>query len=332
VECAAIALDCLGPTIDVQGGGADLVFPHHEYSASTAKALSGAASFAAVYMHAGMMRLDGEKMSKSRGNLVLVSALREQGVAPRVLRLALLSEHYSQDRDWSSDLLIRADVRLRTWHAATHRVSGPPARGVLEAVRAALADDLDVPSAFQALDAWCGQSGHDEVSPRLVREIVMTLLGVNLRRDPVPLPDLAQAPTRHRAAPVAPAPSAAAPDPASASPVAAPGPLPAQPLGPFSSAPPQSAQPPRDRVGAVAAGRPEEHEHRVPLWTEEARRAAAPDAPHGSSDLDDLDDFDDDFYLDEDLALSRSLSRFLVEAVLALAILAVGLAVIFLLD
>ena len=101
VECAAIALDRLGPAFDVQGGGSDLLFPHHEMSAAHAEVATGEWPFARAYVHAGMVGLDGEKMSKSRGNLVLVSRLRESGTDPTALRLALLAAHYRADRDWS---------------------------------------------------------------------------------------------------------------------------------------------------------------------------------------------------------------------------------------
>src|SRR5690606_14352636 len=100
IECAVIALDRLGPVIDVQGGGNDLVYPHHECSAAHAEVLTGQAPFARYYVHAGMIGLDGEKMSKSRGNLVFVSRLRGDGVDPMAIRLALMSEHYRSDRSW----------------------------------------------------------------------------------------------------------------------------------------------------------------------------------------------------------------------------------------
>ncbi len=100
VECSAIALDLLGDGFDVQGGGSDLVFPHHEMCASEAQVLTGT-PFAQAYVHAGMVGLDGEKMSKSRGNLVLVSALRNSDVDPMAIRLALLRHHYRSDWEWT---------------------------------------------------------------------------------------------------------------------------------------------------------------------------------------------------------------------------------------
>src|SRR5512142_999251 len=100
IECAVIALAELGDTIDVQGGGNDLLFPHHECSAAHAEVLTGQAPFASHYVHAGMIGLNGEKMSKSRGNLVFVSRLRADRVEAMAVRLALLADHYRIDRQW----------------------------------------------------------------------------------------------------------------------------------------------------------------------------------------------------------------------------------------
>src|SRR5215471_16928994 len=101
IECAVIALDRLGAVVDVQGGGNDLIYPHHECSAAHAEVLTGVVPFARHYVHAGMIGLDGEKMSKSRGNLVLISRLRGDGVDPMAIRLALLAGHYRSDRQWT---------------------------------------------------------------------------------------------------------------------------------------------------------------------------------------------------------------------------------------
>ena len=118
IECATIALDTIGMGFDVQGGGSDLVFPHHEYSAVHAEALTATKPFARAYVHAAMIGLDGEKMSKSRGNLVFVSKLRGEGVDPMAIRLALLSGHYRTDRAWTADLLSAAEA------AAGHLAAG----------------------------------------------------------------------------------------------------------------------------------------------------------------------------------------------------------------
>ena len=124
VECAAIAAEYLGASFDVQAGGTDLAFPHHEMSASHARvALGGggrpaAGLFARSYVHAGMVRLDGEKMSKSRGNLVFVSGLRAAGIDPMAIRLAILAHHYAQDWDWTDEVLGEASDRLERWRHA----------------------------------------------------------------------------------------------------------------------------------------------------------------------------------------------------------------------
>ena len=112
---------------DVQGGGSDLIFPHHEHSAAHAEALTGEQPFAQHYVHAGMIGLDGEKMSKSRGNLVLVSKLRAAGIDPMAIRLALLDGHYRADREWTGGRLPAAEARLARWRAAVARPAGAPA-------------------------------------------------------------------------------------------------------------------------------------------------------------------------------------------------------------
>ncbi|RIJ79079.1 cysteine--1-D-myo-inosityl 2-amino-2-deoxy-alpha-D-glucopyranoside ligase [Nakamurella silvestris] len=158
IECAAIAGNRLGFHIDLQGGGSDLIFPHHECSAAHAEALAAltgvpSGHFAKHYTHAGMIGLDGEKMSKSRGNLVFASKLRYAGVDPMVIRLALLSGHYRSDRFWTDDLLTAAAARLATWRAAFAR-TGADGSGVVQTVRLALASDLDTVAAIDAIDVW----------------------------------------------------------------------------------------------------------------------------------------------------------------------------------
>ena len=180
VECTAIALNRLGDTLDVQGGGSDLVFPHHELSAAEAEVATGAHPFARAYVHAGMVGLDGEKMSKSRGNLVFVSRLLAAGVEPGALRLALLSEHYRADRTWTDATLLGGQERLADWRRATSRGSGPSGTALLAAVRSALHDDLDAPAALAAVDSWCLAEGDDPSGPAAVRAVVDALLGVDL--------------------------------------------------------------------------------------------------------------------------------------------------------
>ena len=156
IECSVIARGELGDGFDVQGGGSDLVFPHHEMSASHAHALHGA--FARTYVHAGMVGLDGEKMSKSLGNLVLVSKLRAAGTDPMAVRLAVLAHHYRGDWSWTSAGLEQAEARLARWREAVALPVAPAADGVLTGVRSRMADDLDAPGALAVVDAWAEQA------------------------------------------------------------------------------------------------------------------------------------------------------------------------------
>jgi L-cysteine:1D-myo-inositol 2-amino-2-deoxy-alpha-D-glucopyranoside ligase len=183
IECTAIALDLLGAAFDVQAGGSDLIFPHHEMCAAQGRVATDQ-PFAQAYLHSGMVGLDGEKMSKSRGNLVFVSALRRSGVDPMAIRLALLDHHYREDWDWSDELLISAQGRLNRWREAARLTAGLNADEVLVQLRAALAQDLDAPSALAAVDAWAGASmaidSDDAEAPALVARACEALLGVTL--------------------------------------------------------------------------------------------------------------------------------------------------------
>ena len=180
VECAAIAVGLLGPAFDVQGGGSDLLFPHHEMSATHAEIATGHWPFALAYVHAGMVGLDGEKMSKSRGNLVFVSRLRAAGVDPGALRLALLSAHYRVDREWTDAALEQGRRRLAAWRTGCLRGRGPDGKALVAEVRRALAEDLDTPSALKLVDRWCEAEGTDDQAPAAVRDVVDALLGVRL--------------------------------------------------------------------------------------------------------------------------------------------------------
>src|SRR4051794_24878791 len=184
VECAAIALNRLGPQIDLNGGGSDLIFPHHECGAAHAEAHTGVHPFARHYVHAGMIGLDGEKMSKSRGNLVFVSKLRSQDVDPNAIRLALLAGHYRTDRAWTADLLATAEARLARWRAAVALPSAPPADALVARRRPPLAGVRGTPAARAAVDAWAGEAlerrGRDAAGPVLARNAVDAILGVAL--------------------------------------------------------------------------------------------------------------------------------------------------------
>jgi L-cysteine:1D-myo-inositol 2-amino-2-deoxy-alpha-D-glucopyranoside ligase len=182
-ECTAIALDRLGPGFDVQAGGSDLIFPHHEMSAAQGR-VAADQPFAQAYLHSGMVGLDGEKMSKSKGNLVFVSRLLASEVDPMAIRLALLAHHYRDDWDWSDELLVSAQSRLRLWREAVRLDAGLNADEVLVQMRGALADDLDAPAALAAVDAWAGASvaidSDDTEAPALVARACDALLGVML--------------------------------------------------------------------------------------------------------------------------------------------------------
>jgi L-cysteine:1D-myo-inositol 2-amino-2-deoxy-alpha-D-glucopyranoside ligase len=153
VECTAMSLDLLGASFDVQGGGSDLIFPHHEMCASEAQVLT-TMPYARAYVHAGMVGYDGEKMSKSKGNLVFVSALRNSDVDPMAIRLALLSHHYRSDWEWTDDQLWASVDLLDRWRRALALGVGAPAGPVVESVLTALAADLDAPAALALVDAW----------------------------------------------------------------------------------------------------------------------------------------------------------------------------------
>ncbi len=154
IECTAIAERHLDGDFDVQGGGSDLVFPHHEMCAGHAQVAVPGTHFAQVYAHAGMVAYDGEKMSKSRGNLVFVSHLRNSDVDPMAIRLTLLRQHYRSDWEWTDELLWDSVDTLATWRRAVSLGAGAPARPVVATVLAALANDLDAPAATAAVDAW----------------------------------------------------------------------------------------------------------------------------------------------------------------------------------
>jgi L-cysteine:1D-myo-inositol 2-amino-2-deoxy-alpha-D-glucopyranoside ligase len=145
IECSALALRELGTTIDLHGGGADLIFPHHECEAAQSEAATGE-PFVRHWMHQAMVHMDGEKMSKSLGNLVFVSVLRKTH-DPRAIRLAVVAHHYRTAWEWDDGIMDRADQRLERW------IEAGEGDAALDEVRAALDDDLDTPRAVAAIDA-----------------------------------------------------------------------------------------------------------------------------------------------------------------------------------
>ncbi|MDO5093594.1 MAG: cysteine--1-D-myo-inosityl 2-amino-2-deoxy-alpha-D-glucopyranoside ligase [Propionibacteriaceae bacterium] len=183
IECTAISLNRLGACFDLQGGGSDLVFPHHEMCAAESAAATGE-PMAKAYVHSGLVGLDGEKMSKSKGNLELVSRLRMKGADPMAIRLALLSQHYRSDWEWTPALLEQATERLARWrHARDLPATLPPEEAVAE-MRRALRNDLDAPLALQVVDRWVAASlaGEDATADGFttIASAVDALLGIEL--------------------------------------------------------------------------------------------------------------------------------------------------------
>jgi L-cysteine:1D-myo-inositol 2-amino-2-deoxy-alpha-D-glucopyranoside ligase len=153
IECTVIAQKYLPAPFTVQGGGSDLIFPHHEMGAGHAYSLAGV-PLAQHYVHAGMVGLDGEKMSKSKGNLVLVSRLRAAGEEPAAIRLAILAHHYRSDWSWTDSGFDRAKEQLAAWRSAVAHAPEASAAGLITDMRSALAADLDAPAALEAVDRW----------------------------------------------------------------------------------------------------------------------------------------------------------------------------------
>ena len=186
IECTAIACEFLDndekdPVIQLQGGGSDLIFPHHFMSAQIVKAALGR-DFAESYIHAGMISLDGEKMSKSKGNLIFVSKLIQEGVDPMVIRWALLSGHYQQDREWSTQLLERAKDEVVLVRSALSRSETADASSLVNNLIKDLADNLNTPKALSEIVDWSLESNKIATSNHsgLVSRAIDSLLGLAL--------------------------------------------------------------------------------------------------------------------------------------------------------
>ena len=184
IECSSIARDHLGGGFEVQGGGSDLVFPHHEMSAAESQVAEPDVRFARAYVHSGMVGLDGEKMSKSKGNLELVSRLRESGTDPMAIRLALLAHHYRSDWEWTTEGLQMAAASLEKLRSAVAAGAGAPSGPVLDTVLTCLATDLDAPGALIALDSWATATLAGDTSEpgagAVVRDLADAALGLYL--------------------------------------------------------------------------------------------------------------------------------------------------------
>lgn len=181
IECTAIAQEYAGLPLHVQGGGNDLIFPHHEMGAAHAAAWLDT-PLAQSYMHTGMVGYEGEKMSKSLGNLVLVSRLREQGVDPMAIRLSILDHHYRSDWMFDDASLASAVERLEQWKRAATCGNHMIAKDVVRELRVSLADDLDTPTALSLIDDWAharDQNASASESEAVVNAID-ALLGIKL--------------------------------------------------------------------------------------------------------------------------------------------------------
>ena len=186
VECTAIACNHLDnsnsdPIIDLQGGGSDLLFPHHYMSSKIVEAAYGR-EFSSLYIHAGMIGLDGEKMSKSKGNLVFVSKLLENDVDPMIIRWALLTGHYQSDRQWSDDLLKKAESDVELMRTALSRTEVADTDQLLKDLISDLSNNLDTPTALNRLVLWAKKSQKDAAYNQSgqVSRAIDSLLGLAL--------------------------------------------------------------------------------------------------------------------------------------------------------
>lgn len=171
IECSALALRDLGTTIDLHGGGSDLIFPHHECERAQSEAATGEI-FVKHWMHVAMVFKDGEKMSKSLGNLVFVDQLRTLW-DPRSIRIAIIEHHYRKEWEWDETLMPRSSARLAQWVASV----GGTQSDLLDSVRACLDNDLDTPSALALIDAAAAAGVDVSASAALLGVELLTPVG-----------------------------------------------------------------------------------------------------------------------------------------------------------
>ena len=186
VECTAIACHYLDgnkndPIVSMQGGGSDLIFPHHFMSAQIIQAAYGR-KFSESFVHAAMIFLDGEKMSKSKGNLVFVSKLLESGADPMILRWALLRGHYQQDRAWSMELLDKSIMEVNLVRSALAQSEVAETNDVIDSLIHDISNNLDTPSALDRLTSWAksSQSNPSVNQSGLMARAIDSLLGLAL--------------------------------------------------------------------------------------------------------------------------------------------------------
>lgn len=187
IECCAIALRYLQPDpredylIDIQGGGNDLIFPHHEMSAAQARISTGK-NFARMYVHTGMIGLNGEKMSKSLGNLVFVSKLMQSGITPMTIRCALLMQNYQENRMWNQDLLDRASKFVAELTMHLSQIDCAPTDDVIQSLIILLSENIDTQSIFKLLQQWINDCQNGEIggNPGELSRALDTFLGLAL--------------------------------------------------------------------------------------------------------------------------------------------------------
>ncbi|MEY2814584.1 MAG: hypothetical protein RIS05_332 [Actinomycetota bacterium] len=185
IECSAIALHFLQPeetddfAIDIQGGGSDLIFPHHDMSAAQGL-IAKDQKFAQFYVHTGMIGLDGTKMSKSLGNLVFVSKLITSGIDPMAIRIALMGHHYRQDHMWKPEEIDTASTFLDRLRLNLAKVDVAPTDPVVLRILEHLSNDLNTTGVLEALRTWCDgtESGESGGSAGELSRILDDLLGL----------------------------------------------------------------------------------------------------------------------------------------------------------
>jgi L-cysteine:1D-myo-inositol 2-amino-2-deoxy-alpha-D-glucopyranoside ligase len=185
IECSAIALHFLKPVpgdeyaIDIQGGGSDLIFPHHDMSAAQGL-IATDQKFARSFVHAGMIGLDGQKMSKSVGNLVFVSQLIADGVDPMAIRLALMGHHYRSDHMWTHPEIDKADAIINRLRLNLSRIEVAPTAPIISEITLAISRDLDTECVIAILVDWCDEteSGVIGGAPGELSRVLDELLGL----------------------------------------------------------------------------------------------------------------------------------------------------------
>jgi L-cysteine:1D-myo-inositol 2-amino-2-deoxy-alpha-D-glucopyranoside ligase len=185
IECSAIALHFLRPlssdefAIDIQGGGSDLIFPHHDMSASQGLVATGQ-KFARFFVHAGMIGLDGTKMSKSLGNLIFVSRLIIDGIEPMAIRIALLGHHYRSDHMWGSTEISDASAFLDRIRLNLARMEVAPTQPLIREILKAMSNDLDTERVLELLASWCTETenGSSGGSAGQLSRVLDDLLGL----------------------------------------------------------------------------------------------------------------------------------------------------------